>query len=126
MARTPEKYKEIMAKAQQTATSLSVCEKNELGVTRHEVAGYLLGLWGLPHPVIEAVVFHDAPALVPHESFELVDALHVAVALIAKSVPSNQQIPCSPLDEVHIKMLGQSDQIPKWAEEVKTLMARSK
>jgi HD-like signal output (HDOD) protein/ActR/RegA family two-component response regulator len=42
------------------------------------LGAYLLGLWGLPHAIIEAVAYHKEPHLVPHSTFELVDAIYIA------------------------------------------------
>jgi putative nucleotidyltransferase with HDIG domain len=54
---------------------------------RHARLGaYLLGLWGLPHPIIEAVAFHDNPRGLGHTGFELVDAVYIAEGLSAELV----------------------------------------
>lgn len=42
------------------------------------LGAYLLGLWGLPHSIIEAVAYHKEPQLVPHSTFELVDVIYIA------------------------------------------------
>jgi len=53
----------------------------ERGFTHAEVGAYLLGVWGLPTTVVEAVAHHhDAPG-VRHRAFEVMDAVYVAVRL---------------------------------------------
>jgi len=47
-------------------------------VEREFLGAYLLGLWGLPHAIIEAVAYHKKPHLVAHSAFELVDIIYVA------------------------------------------------
>jgi HD-like signal output (HDOD) protein len=47
-------------------------------VERALLGAYLLGLWGLPHAIIEAVAYHKQPQLVAHSAFELVDIIYVA------------------------------------------------
>jgi HD-like signal output (HDOD) protein len=47
-------------------------------VERELLGAYLLGLWGLPHAIIEAVAYHKQPHLVAHSTFELVDIIYVA------------------------------------------------
>jgi HD-like signal output (HDOD) protein/ActR/RegA family two-component response regulator len=49
----------------------SPCERALLGA-------YLLGLWGLPHAIMEAVAYHEEPQLIAHSAFELVDIVYVA------------------------------------------------
>lgn len=48
------------------------------------LGAYLLGLWGLPHPIMESVAFHRQPRLVPHTTFELVDVIYLAHHLAAE------------------------------------------
>lgn len=51
-------------------------------VSSHTEAGaYLLGLWGLPMPIIEAVAFQRDPVRAGTRSFWITGAVHVATAL---------------------------------------------
>jgi HD-like signal output (HDOD) protein len=36
-------------------------ERERFGVTHAEAGAYLMGLWGLPYPIIEAIAFHHSP-----------------------------------------------------------------
>jgi HD-like signal output (HDOD) protein len=47
-------------------------------IDRALLGAYLLGLWGLPHPITEAVAYHRTPHLVAHSTFEVVDAIYIA------------------------------------------------
>ena len=53
-----------------------------LGLTHAEVGAYLLGLWGLPDPIVEAVALHHTPASVVAHEFDLLGALAVSHALL--------------------------------------------
>ena len=57
-------------------------EREIFGVTHAEVGAYLLGLWGIPFPIVEAVAFHHRPNEVPPESRPLVAAIHIASGLV--------------------------------------------
>jgi len=51
----------------------------ELGVVSHAYVGaYLLGAWGLPYSIVEAVAHHHDPTRVPHEKLDIVDAVYVS------------------------------------------------
>jgi len=52
---------------------LADCERAELGVTHAEVGAYLLGIWGLPYAIVEAVANHHTPDRVPRN--DALDAL---------------------------------------------------
>jgi HD-like signal output (HDOD) protein len=47
-------------------------------VDRTLLGAYLLGLWGLPHPIMEAVAYNKDPHLLVHSAFELVDVIYIA------------------------------------------------
>jgi HD-like signal output (HDOD) protein len=42
------------------------------------VGAYLLGAWGLPYSIVEAVAHHHDPTRVPHEKLDIVDAVYVS------------------------------------------------
>jgi HD-like signal output (HDOD) protein/ActR/RegA family two-component response regulator len=61
--------------------SLQDAEARVLGASHGEIGAYLLGLWGLPYAVIEAVANHHAPRRVQQRQFDVLAALAVAHAL---------------------------------------------
>lgn len=68
-----------------------------LTIDRPLLGAYLLGLWGLPHPIIEAVAYHKEPRMLPHSSPELVDAVYIAHSLAAE-VDGEVDVPKLDLD----------------------------
>ncbi|WP_168567171.1 HDOD domain-containing protein [Crateriforma spongiae] len=54
--------------------------------THAAIGGHLLGLWGLPNPVVEAVAFHHQPRSAPGGRFCPLTAVHVANNLIGLDV----------------------------------------
>ncbi len=56
-------------------------ETRVLGASHAEVGAYLLGLWGLPYPIVEAVARHHTPEGVRIGKFDVLPALAVAMAL---------------------------------------------
>lgn len=56
-------------------------ETRVLGASHAEVGAYLLGLWGLPYPIVEAVARHHTPEGVRIGKFDVLPALVVAMAL---------------------------------------------
>jgi HD-like signal output (HDOD) protein len=60
---------------------MHAAETRVLGASHAEVGAYLLGLWGLPYPVIEAVAHHHAPERPRAAQFDVLAALAVAIAL---------------------------------------------
>ena len=57
-------------------------ELDQFDASHADVGGYLLGLWGLPQDLIEAVAFHHDPAAHEVDRFSPLTAVHVANALV--------------------------------------------
>jgi HD-like signal output (HDOD) protein len=60
-SRMPKEYAEICAHAEVAGVPIHNVESERLGVSHAQVGAYLLGLWGLPHEVLDIVAFHHAP-----------------------------------------------------------------
>ena len=77
---------ERLANAVETAVAeripLYEAEARVLGASHAQIGAYLLGLWGLPQSIVEAVAHHHAPHSVPQSTFEPLAALAVANALL--------------------------------------------
>jgi hypothetical protein len=52
------------------------------GATHAEIGAYLLGLWGLPYSIVEAVALHHTPMTVTPAGYDLLGALAVSHALL--------------------------------------------
>ncbi|MGV6493242.1 response regulator [Stenotrophomonas rhizophila] len=77
-----------------------------------EAGAYLLGLWGLPMPIIEAVAFHLQPQKSNTRSFWVTGAVHVALALINGD----------PVDEDYLQRAGVLQKLPQWRDHANGLM----
>jgi HD-like signal output (HDOD) protein len=58
----PERLYMTQAEASHTGVAGHVAELRTWGVTHAEIGAYLLGLWGLPFQIVEAVANHHDPA----------------------------------------------------------------
>ncbi|MEG2802583.1 HDOD domain-containing protein [Stenotrophomonas sp.] len=77
-----------------------------------EAGAYLLGLWGLPMPIIEAVAFHLQPQKSNTRSFWVTGAVHVALALVNGD----------PVDEDYLQRAGVLQKLPQWRDHANGLM----
>jgi len=78
----PPDYVRSLERAKQLGGDSAAAEREIFGVTHAEVGAYLLGLWGIPFPIVEAVAFHHRPNEVALESRPLVSAIHIASGLV--------------------------------------------
>jgi HD-like signal output (HDOD) protein len=84
-------------------------ERTVIGASQAEVGAYLLGLWGLPYSVIEAVAFQDSPQVAIHTGFDALAALVVAKSLVFGSAPlasEAQQAAQVAIDDAYLKSLN--------------------
>jgi HD-like signal output (HDOD) protein/ActR/RegA family two-component response regulator len=90
---------------------LSDAEALHVGVDHGHAGAYLLGLWGLPYEVVEAVAEHDAVPPVAPAEFSPLSAVKVSQALLAAVRP--QDVPAyesdgSELPEGYLQAVGLS------------------
>lgn len=71
-----------------------------------QVGAYLLGLWGLPMPIVEGVAFHHRPAQLRSTGFWVAGAVHVATTLVSGESP----------DQAYLQSVGLLDKLPQWRE----------
>jgi HD-like signal output (HDOD) protein len=81
------KYGEVLALVRNGGTNLLVAESDVLGCSHAEVGAYLLGVWGLPDSVIEAVAFHHGPSEDGQSQFSPLIATHIASIYFERQNP---------------------------------------
>jgi HD-like signal output (HDOD) protein/ActR/RegA family two-component response regulator len=60
-SRAPELLERSIALSLERGVPLYVAEREVYGVSHAELGAYLMGLWGLPWPLVEAVALHHSP-----------------------------------------------------------------
>ena len=81
IADMPEKYQEALDLAKQENIPVIQAETKLFQASHAEIGAYLLGLWGLPASVVEAIAYHHLPGKYPGDSFDAVTAVHAANAI---------------------------------------------
>ena len=71
-----------------------------------EAGAYLLGLWGLPTPIVEAVAHQARPRRLRASGFWVTGAVHVATALVRGTE----------VDEGYLHSVGLWDKLPQWRD----------
>jgi HD-like signal output (HDOD) protein len=85
------------------------CELQRIGATHAQVGAYLLGLWGLPYPIVEAVALHHMPTAIVSHSYDLLSALSISHALLgpeaAHAVTAGEESGCG-IDASYLTRMG--------------------
>jgi HD-like signal output (HDOD) protein/ActR/RegA family two-component response regulator len=80
----PEVLAAAAAEAARTGEEVATVEQRMLGASEAEIGACLLGVWGLPSAIVEVVALHRTPTHVGDDLAELVAAVHVARAVVAR------------------------------------------
>ncbi|NYZ61952.1 HDOD domain-containing protein [Luteimonas deserti] len=72
--------------------------------THAEIGAYLLGMWGLPATIVEAVAHHRNPERVQPKAFDALGVVHVAVALARGESP----------DKGYLDRMGVAERLQQW------------
>jgi HD-like signal output (HDOD) protein/CheY-like chemotaxis protein len=127
----PERFKELLAEAEKEHCPLYEVEEREYGFSHAEIGAYLLGLWGLPYILVEAVALHHRPNRVPHEYFDAVAAVYVANLLAHELEAPSSEVPLESgleANQAVLAALGVEKDLPAWrakAAEIPALLAEA-
>ncbi len=103
----PESFEGALATSAADNIPLFQAETELLGLSHAEVGSYLLGIWGLPHNIVEAVANHHCPGRVPlRSSFGVLEAIYTANCLA-----EDKTVEMSPLEG-----MGVEDKLEEWRE----------
>jgi len=80
-----------------------------------EVGAYLLGLWGFPNSIVEAVAFHHQPSLASGGGFGLAGLIHVVSRLVYEREAQGTAPGDSCIEPGYLEKLGLTDHVPQWA-----------
>jgi HD-like signal output (HDOD) protein len=110
----PAEYSHVVETAREQKIPLWQAEQARFGTSHAEVGAYLLGLWRLPNPVIEAVAYHHRPAHCAIKGFAPLTAVHVADALTHERSDKASDEPGTQLDLAHLEGIGFVDRLDTW------------
>ncbi len=116
-SQSPEDFEQVLDAMLSRGVSMDQVEREILGTGHAEVGAYLLGIWGLPNTVVEAVAHSHHPGQVHHESFEVLSAVHVADFLshsLMNGETGSERGVDPTLDVDYLGRLGVAERLPEW------------
>lgn len=103
-------YAEVMNRTQNGALPAEDAELNIFGATHAQIGAYLLGLWGLPDEVVDAVDLHHDLGGSGQTGFTPLIAVHVAQCLSRAANRLNR------LNLEYLRQAGLEERVPVWQE----------
>ena len=98
----PERLYVTQAEAAQRGTPTHVAELQTWGVTHAEIGAYLLGLWGLPFQIVEAVANHHAPARGTDDRLGLAQLVWLASCIVENEEPTTELLSRFGVEELYV------------------------
>jgi HD-like signal output (HDOD) protein/ActR/RegA family two-component response regulator len=122
----PKEFQRALNLAAERNVPMHEVELEIFGATHAGIAAYLLGLWGLPAPIVEAVAFHHTPAEAELQEFTPLTAVHVANVLGHKPASLGTSGLSPTVDLNYISTIGMQNRLEMWrAEAVNVVLAKT-
>lgn len=116
-AKLPEIFEDTLESARQDNRPLYEVELECEGFSHAAVGAYLMGLWRLPLPILDAVAFHHCPEESGSETFSPTTAVHVANILIQEQHPGQSgNIVIPELNMEYLAKVGVEERIEAWRD----------
>ncbi|MCX6903767.1 MAG: response regulator, partial [Verrucomicrobia bacterium] len=114
-ANLPDQYARVWDRSRPSNGPSLQAEREMFQATHADVGAYLLGIWGLPVLMVEAVAWHHEPAQSADRVFTPLTAVHVANALVHAQTPLSQETFSSMVDARYLDQLGLSHRLGAWS-----------
>jgi HD-like signal output (HDOD) protein/CheY-like chemotaxis protein len=114
----PKEYSEASSLAQ-SGLEITQAEEKIFGTNHSDVGGYLIGLWGLPVPVVEAVALHHSPSRLPIPAFSPLTSVHIANVLEWERADYPQGAAPPKMDEDYLAQVVNLSHLKDWRELLK-------
>jgi putative nucleotidyltransferase with HDIG domain len=113
-ANLPKQYLQVLNRSNSEQRPAFQIESEIFNVDHAEVGGYLLGLWGLPVTLVEAVGLHHHPEAALENAFSPLTAVHAANVLEQQKCHGETNPCVSPLNLEYLNRLRLADRIADW------------
>jgi HD-like signal output (HDOD) protein len=99
----PERLYAISAEAERSSMPTHAVERATWNVTHAEVGTFLLGLWGIPFQIVEAVANHHAPERNAHDRLALPQVVWLASCIVEGEAPAPELLKRFGAAEIYAK-----------------------
>lgn len=115
-ARQPKEYEQAFLLTQEEGCTLTSAEHRIFGACHGDIGGFLIGLWGLPGPVVESLTFHHRLEQYPEPSFCPAVIVHTADYIYYRLNPKTCIGKPPELNEPVLEQIGMRDHVDTWID----------
>lgn len=109
-----DKYSGVIDISQANDRPLWEVEKEVIGTSHAEAGAYILGLWGLPSDLVEAIAYHHSPHHASPDAARILATLHIADVFCYEFVPDFIVGGLEGINNSFLESLNLSDRWGKW------------
>jgi HD-like signal output (HDOD) protein len=107
-------------KAAALSNDASAVDTAQMEAHHAEVGAYLLGLWGFPNLIVEAVAFHHTPSLASEKGLDLSGIVHIADRLVHLKSENRSGSSDTGVQAGFLEGLALSHCLPKWSAAIES------
>jgi HD-like signal output (HDOD) protein len=107
-------------KAAALSSDASAVDMAQMEAHHAEVGAYLLGLWGFPNLIVEAVAFHHTPSQASEKGLGLPGIVHIADRLVHLKSENRSGSSDTGLQAGFLEGLALGHSLPKWSAAVES------
>ncbi|GAB4317513.1 MAG: response regulator [Candidatus Zixiibacteriota bacterium] len=115
IANFPDEYRQVLSQVNAYEPELVNAERDTIGTDHAQLGGYLLALWGLPDPIVEAVTLHPTPGISPNRVIGPLAFVHVA-DLLEHELSARKPSGHLPYDQSYLRELGLEGELPRYRQ----------
>ena len=115
-ANLPDEYQQCLHLVRERKVAPMTAERTIFGADHATIGAFLLRLWGIPDPVVEAVTYHHTPADNPFQQILPLTFIHVANAFHHSKLDIEKDIYKPEIDTSYLQTLGIEDRIDLWQD----------
>ncbi len=117
MMNKPDEMQDVITRVENENISIIDAETEQFGAAHPEIGAYLLGLWGFPGPVVQAIAFHHNPSRVPERTMTPLAAIYVAQLLCRDINNEKRAHPfAEQIDMTYLAEIDKTDRLETWRQ----------
>ena len=116
VSKMEEYYTDAVLLARQEHIPLRLAEKKIFQATHCDMGAFLIGLWGFPSDIVEAIGFHHQLGEYPADTFSPALAVHIANVMYYKFHQDETIGSVPEFNEEYLHKIGMGDKLQKWQD----------
>ncbi len=113
----PQEYEPLLMNQMLPDIPIEEAEEAFFGASHADVGAYLMGLWGLPESMMQAIAYHHTPSRQNSREFNGIALVHAANVLTNEAHPIMPRSETVRFDEEYLDGLGLRGKTDEWRKE---------